>query len=219
MNLRKYQFAIFDYDGVILDSNQIKTESFRESLREYGNDEVSKFIDYHISNGGVSRYDKFKYFFEDILKIKEYESEYNLALAHFSSFNKKNLKEAKIVEGLTEVLEIFKSLDLNLYVVSGSDKEELNSLLNQKKVSKYFTEILGSPTRKESHCSRIYKSENYGPSLYFGDSRLDFICAEAIKSDFIFVEKYSDWRDIKIIEERRFFSKISTFDNLLSILK
>ena len=43
----KYNTIVFDCDGVILNSNAIKTEAFRNILSNYDLKAVDEFIDYH----------------------------------------------------------------------------------------------------------------------------------------------------------------------------
>ena len=67
IELSKYNSLIFDCDGVILNSNKIKTNAFRKVLKQYHQKAVDEFIKYHLSNGGISRYEKFKFFINTIL--------------------------------------------------------------------------------------------------------------------------------------------------------
>ena len=60
----KYESLIFDCDGVILNSNEIKTLSFREALNAFNKNAIEEFINYHNQNGGISRYIKIKYFLD-----------------------------------------------------------------------------------------------------------------------------------------------------------
>ena len=62
-----YKTFIFDCDGVILNSNKIKTNSFRALLSTYDKCAVDEFIKYHKTNGGISRYEKIKYFLKKIM--------------------------------------------------------------------------------------------------------------------------------------------------------
>ena len=57
----------FDFDGVIVESAGIKTEAFRKLFSNYP-DQVDEIVDYHKANAGISRYDKFDYIYEKILK-------------------------------------------------------------------------------------------------------------------------------------------------------
>ena len=60
MNIFDYDSYFFDCDGVILDSNEVKTKAFRDTLNFYNSNYTQEFLDYHISNNGISRENKFK---------------------------------------------------------------------------------------------------------------------------------------------------------------
>ena len=68
--LNKKKYFIFDYDGVIVDSVDIKTEAFVNLYKEYGKNIQLKIKKFHIKNGGISRKDKIKYFHKNYLKKK-----------------------------------------------------------------------------------------------------------------------------------------------------
>ena len=68
IDLSHYQTLIFDCDGVILNSNQIKTEAFYNVAKIYGHPAAQALKEYHILNGGISRYQKFEYLLTKILK-------------------------------------------------------------------------------------------------------------------------------------------------------
>ena len=73
--LDSYKSFIFDCDGVILNSNKIKSNAFYEVASKYGKKEAKKLVNYHINNGGISRYKKFEYFSNNILLDKTYNKE------------------------------------------------------------------------------------------------------------------------------------------------
>ena len=66
MDINRYKTIIFDCDGVILNSNRIKTQAFKETLSNYKKELVDEFISYHELNGGISRYEKIRFFVENI---------------------------------------------------------------------------------------------------------------------------------------------------------
>ena len=57
---------ILDFDGVILESVSVKTEAFRE-LFSFEPDHVDEIVEFHKRNGGMSRFDKFRYIYSSIL--------------------------------------------------------------------------------------------------------------------------------------------------------
>ena len=76
IDLKKYQVCIFDCDGVILDSNKIKTNAFKQALKDEPRDKIEQLVKYHKENGGVSRYKKFEYFYKKFVKsVMEFQNE------------------------------------------------------------------------------------------------------------------------------------------------
>lgn len=70
-----YATIIFDCDGVIMNSNSIKTEVFHDVALRFGKDAADLLVSFHLQHGGISRYHKFKYLIEDILRRSASEEE------------------------------------------------------------------------------------------------------------------------------------------------
>ena len=73
----KYKIFLFDFDGVIIDSNTVRENGFKKVLKKYPDDKIQKLLKYHNENGGLSRYHKFRYFYETILGISISEEKIN----------------------------------------------------------------------------------------------------------------------------------------------
>ena len=58
---------IFDFDGVIAESVQVKTDAFVELYKQYGSNILEKVIKHHEGNGGMSRFEKIKFYHESFL--------------------------------------------------------------------------------------------------------------------------------------------------------
>ena len=65
--LESFRTFLFDCDGVILDSNGIKTEAFREIGMEFGPEASAELVARHLAHGGVSRFEKLSWFVEECL--------------------------------------------------------------------------------------------------------------------------------------------------------
>jgi beta-phosphoglucomutase-like phosphatase (HAD superfamily) len=50
----------FDFDGVLAESVNIKTEAFKQMYACNGDEVAGKIARHHVENGGVSRFEKFK---------------------------------------------------------------------------------------------------------------------------------------------------------------
>jgi len=194
--LNTYNSFIFDCDGVLLDSNRIKTAAFFKSALPYGHLYADQLCNFHIKNGGVSRYSKATYFFENILQRSacSFNDELEQFLISFSAHCRTSLACCE----MTKALPLFKDLmpSINMFVVSGSDQVELREVLSSRGISTYFNDdIYGSPSSKYQILSDLICSGKLiYPCLFFGDSQLDYDVASAFHIDFAFI---SEWSDIK----------------------
>ena len=96
MILNKYETIIFDCDGVILNSNIIKTEGFFEFALSLGKKNAEKLVNYHIKNGGISRYEKIKYFYKKILNEEINEEKLNFETNRYSKIIQKKLMKCSV---------------------------------------------------------------------------------------------------------------------------
>ena len=70
-DFKRYHSLIFDCDGVILNSNQIKSDAFYNVAKQFGDIAAKKLLKFHLENGGISRYKKFEYLMSNLIKNDE----------------------------------------------------------------------------------------------------------------------------------------------------
>src|SRR3990172_10151317 len=100
----KYKYIIFDFDGVLAETNDIRFDGFHSLFKNHNEDLVNSLIKYARLNGGKSRYDKIKYFFENILnETISKDKVYELAL-QYSQLVEQKVIDALPVRGSTEFL-------------------------------------------------------------------------------------------------------------------
>ena len=75
--LKDKKFLIFDFDGVLVDSVAIKGDVFAEIYEPYGKKISDLVRNHHFSNGGMSRYEKFRYYHKNYLNLTLSEAELN----------------------------------------------------------------------------------------------------------------------------------------------
>ena len=56
MHLYRYDVIVFDFDGTLIQSDEIKTWAFGKMFEEYGEEIVRQVMDYHQEHEGVSRF-------------------------------------------------------------------------------------------------------------------------------------------------------------------
>ena len=138
LDFKKYNQVIFDFDGVILDSNRIKSEAFSKSLIGENKYLINKFIDYHKNNIGISRFVKFEYFFKSIKKQKNYKEDLDRVLTRYSKLSYEGLLSCEEISGVRNLLKYFFENDIECFVVSGGEQNEVINVLKKKKNGKVF---------------------------------------------------------------------------------
>lgn len=200
-----YTTLIFDCDGVVLDSNKVKTTAFYRATLPYGEAAAQAMVDYHVANGGVSRYKKFAYFLEQIasnngeqLNPAEQPTHLEALLQAYASHVGEGLLSCEVAPGLEALRN--KTSGARWLIVSGGDQAELRDVFTERGIAEWFGGgIFGSPDTKDEILSRELSSGNIQhPALFLGDSKYDYQAASAAGLDFVFLSGWSevpDWKD------------------------
>jgi len=188
-----YKTLVFDCDGVVLNSNKIKTQAFYEATKHFGHEPAQALVDYHVQNGGISRYIKFEYFITQILKQELDESLNQDLLQRFAQAVNDGLMNCEVADGLEELRE--KTKHANWLIVSGGDQAELREVFAARGLDKYFDGgIFGSPDTKDTILEREMKNNNVNlNALFLGDSKYDYQAAKKAGLDFMFLSYWSEW--------------------------
>ena len=172
---------LWDFDGVILDSMTVRDWGFKDIFKDFSKEQVIKLLEYHHANGGLSRYVKIRYFYENILgKLISEERVLEYAEA-FSVLMKQELTNTDnlIVDAVSFIRE--NSRKFSFHIVSGSDQAELRFLCKELGLESYFISIHGSPTPKIQLVKTLLEEHGYDNknTCLIGDSINDFEAAEA----------------------------------------
>ncbi|RLA76457.1 MAG: HAD family hydrolase [Epsilonproteobacteria bacterium] len=172
---------IFDFDGVILDSIPVKAEAFRRLFQSYDQDIVNKFIDFHLVNGGMSRYLKIRYFFEQLLSQDISEQKITQLAEKYSELTKKELAQQQylIQDTLTFIKENHQKY--NMHIASGAAENDLRFICDRLNLSQYFLSVMGSPQHKNDLVKSIVDNYQYkkDETILIGDSVNDLEAAVA----------------------------------------
>ena len=181
-----FQVILLDFDGVLAESMNIKTEAFAQLFEPFGNETVKKVIKHHIEHGGISRYEKIKYYYEAYLDTSLSDKELDKIAQKFSDIVVTRVIESDWVDGAKEFLEIYHN-KLDLYVISGTPQEEMELIIKKRGMEKYFKGVYGTPDTKPVLAKRIMAENKYTPGkvLYIGDCLSDY--HDALKVDVSFL--------------------------------
>lgn len=213
--LDRYKTIIFDCDGVILNSNKIKTDAFYKVCLPFGKDFASQMIDFHRRNGGVSRNEKFRYFKDNILP-KNNVANIDSLLSIYAGFVEQDLLNCEISDSLSSLRMKYQSS--RWLVISGGNQAELRKLFTTLKINSYFNGgIFGSPEDKETLLFREIKNNNIEyPAVFLGDSFYDHRVAQLCEVDFIFINGWTEARSWKSYVGKYKIKTLKSLGNLCS---
>ena len=175
----------FDFDGVLAESVNIKTEAFYNLYIKYGVEIADKVVKHHELNAGMSRYKKFAYYHKKFLGKTLNKNEIQYLSESFSDLVVKNVINSDEVDGATYFLDKYYN-SMDFWVVSATPNNEIKKIIYHRKMNKYFNSIWGSPSSKISIVKSIINNENINinKTIFLGDGMADYEAAKSNKIDF-----------------------------------
>ena len=172
--ITRFDALIFDFDGVLVESTDIKTRAFGALYEDYGQEIVDQVIAYHKINTGISRFRKFQYFQEKILGIPYQEVDGTLLSNEFSKIVVDAVVESSYVVGAKKFLEVHKDL-IPMFVASGTPDNELHEIVERRDMLKYFVSVFGTPSTKGEIIKKVLQEHAFIPPrvLMIGDALAD----------------------------------------------
>jgi phosphoglycolate phosphatase-like HAD superfamily hydrolase len=205
---------IFDFDGVLVESIEIKTKAFEEIFKNETVNTRKKIIDYHLAHGSTSRFEKLKFIYANILNREMSNETYIHLCEVFSELVIDKVVNTQYVDGAKEFLDGY-SGHYECFVVSGTPEEEIKEIIHRRGMDRYFKNIFGAPKEKQKVVKDILDQYNYLPNdtVYVGDAILDYRAAKINSIHFIARTKDSEnlFAGIDCI-------KVSDLTNLKNIL-
>lgn len=166
-----------DCDGVIFESFDIKTRAFRQLFGDRPA-HVEAIVQYHLANGGKSRYEKLHYIYEYILREPltiEIEAELG---KRFAALVVDDVLRSPFVPG-AEAFLAEGAARWPLFVASGTPEGELRLIIERRGLQKYFRGVYGSPRGKVEILQALLGAHHWQPPelLFVGDAFNDWQAA------------------------------------------
>jgi phosphoglycolate phosphatase-like HAD superfamily hydrolase len=155
IDIEQYKSIVFDCDGVVLDSNIVKTEAYFRASKNLGATdlEAQALVDYHVRLGGISRYHKFDYYLREILQQPATQEAIQALLDAFGRELEVGLMQCEIAGGLDALRAATPNAVWS--ILSGGDQQELRTLFAKRKLDHLFDGgIFGSPDNKDEVLAR-----------------------------------------------------------------
>ncbi len=182
---RSIRLLILDFDGVVAESIAMKAEAFKETF-SFAPGHLDEIVAYHLENGGMSRYDKFRYIYANILH-EDLTAEQERRLAdRYAGLIFEKMLTIPFVPGAEELLRDCSRV-LPLYIVSATPEGEMREITRHRDIDRYFVRVYGSPKTK-AECVREILAETGSPqaeTLFVGDAPQDWQAARETGVRFI----------------------------------
>lgn len=176
---------VLDFDGVVLESVDVKTRAFVELYADYP--EHARAIErIHVENAGISRYEKFVRIQEELLGQECSEEEQRRLGDRFSEIVYREILICPFVPGAPEFLE-WASARHDLHVASATPHEEIKDIVARRGLDGFFTSVSGTPHAKPDILRTIRREGGLGPGelVYVGDALSDYNAAREAGVPFV----------------------------------
>ncbi|MCP3932979.1 MAG: HAD family phosphatase [Bacteroidetes bacterium] len=180
------QAMFFDFDGVLVDSAEIKTDAFYQIYEKYGREIANKVIFQQRNNRGVPRGKSFEIYHKKFLNIELSRKDLLHLCDSFSKIVVESVIEAPEISGATKFLQKW-SGKMPCYIVSASPLDELAEIVKKRNLNKYFKCITGSPDTKKVNLNNLLKKSFFDPTkcLFWGDALADWEAAKSFSMPFV----------------------------------
>ena len=174
-----WQAVLFDFDGVIAASHQVKVQAFATLFANQGPAVQAAVVRYHLDNGGMPRHLKLRHCCERIAGLNVDDHTLDQLGRRFSDLVFAGVVAAPLLPGVADTLQQLAKTATPAFVVSGTPHEEMNRVAERKRLDYYFREIHGSPRAKIDIIHDILTRHALVPDhcLFIGDAIADYRAA------------------------------------------
>lgn len=180
-----FKIIFWDFDGVIKDSVDVKTQAFVKLFKPYGSHVAERVQVHHEANGGMSRFDKLPLYLRWVGEDPT-EDRVNAFCKRFSQLALQGVIDAPWVPGVEDYLRTNPHRQ-TFVLASATPQDELEQILQVINLRACFTAVFGAPTSKKEAIRMTLESRGIDPRdcLMIGDARADFEAAQTNQVPFL----------------------------------
>ena len=141
------KLLILDFDGVVVMSNDIKDEAFRQIFSRWFPDRLGDLMHYHLSHNAIPRRAKFDHVVKVILCDSRGDSLVEELTREFERLTRQAVIDCPYGEGALEFLRVW-SQRIPLYLASATPQLDLDLVVDGRKLRPFFKGVFGAPEKK-----------------------------------------------------------------------
>ena len=178
-NRNEWQAVLFDFDGVIAASHEVKCAAFAALFAAHGPEVQQAVVRYHLDNGGLPRHLKLRHSCEQIARVAVDEAGLAELGERFAALVYEGVLAAPLLPGVDRTLRELSDRQVSAFVVSGTPAEEMRRVVAAKGLDPFFLEVHGSPRAKAEIIRDILARHRFTPDrcLFVGDALADYRAA------------------------------------------
>jgi phosphoglycolate phosphatase-like HAD superfamily hydrolase len=175
----------WDFDGVIKDSVEVKTQAYFQLFEPFGTVVAEKVRKHHEAHGGMSRFEKLPIYLQ-WAGLEPNQSTVSDYCEQFSQRVLKGVIDAPWVPGVESYLRN-KSNKQTFLLVSATPQDELEHILRALDLRTCFAEVYGAPIRKQDAIGKALHERGIEARhcLMIGDAQADLDASEANQVPFL----------------------------------
>jgi len=198
--------VVFDFDGVILESADVKTDAFVELYADHGREVVERVREHHLANLGISRFKKFAWIAENVLGRPLTDDESAALGIRFAELATAKVLSAPFVPGAEAALAALGALGMPAFVASGTPNDELQMIVSHRGLTSSFHEVHGAPREKPEIVRDLLARHHLSPDhvLFIGDGMSDYRAACEVGLEFLARDTpalHADWERLSVRRE------------------
>lgn len=177
---------LFDFDGVLCDSNGLKGDAFAALYAGEAPEVQAAIRAFHHANGGMPRREKLRRFECDILGRAADEARIDALVDRFAAVVEQAVVRCPAIPGAAAFLAAHAGR-LPLFVISATPHAEMQRIVDARGLRGCFAEVYGSPPGKAETASSIITRHGFRRErvVFVGDAVQDITAATALGLPFV----------------------------------
>ncbi|TGL60408.1 HAD family hydrolase [Leptospira jelokensis] len=187
-SLDKFKVIFWDFDGVIKESVEVKTNAYLALFPHAPKYILDKIKSHHLDYGGISRFEKIPLYMEWV-GIQKIDQNLKQHIEKFADLVVEKVISSPWIPGVEKYLKQ-KPLQQKFVMVTGTPQEEIQEILFELQIDKLFEHVFGAPTEKSEAIRWTldqYKVKEQ-EAILIGDSKTDWLAANKTGIQFLLKE-------------------------------
>ena len=178
--------VLFDFDGVLVDSNGLKGEAYEALYAGEAAEARAAIRAFHDANGGMPRPDKLRHVERTILGRDTDEARIAAMADEFGDRVERAVVRCTPIPGAEEFVGTHAGR-LPMFVISATPHEEMLRIVEARGIRGRFVEVYGSPPLKAETAASIIARHGFRKErvAFVGDSVQDIAAARAVGLPFV----------------------------------